>query len=188
MASKTREQMIDGTVELLARGGMPQTSFATVLERTGSPRGSIYHHFPKGKDQLVSAAVETSGARSIAMIRAWRGDSAALLTEKFLAAWRQLLTAFDFTAGCAVLAVTTSTESDDLLDRAAEVFRSWRAELASLLTEGGLPEDQSAGVSSLLIASVEGAVVMCRAEKRIEPFDDVAAHLLAHVSALARDR
>jgi AcrR family transcriptional regulator len=176
--------MIDGTVHLLARGGLQQTSFATVLEHTGAPRGSIYHHFPEGKDQLVSAAVTESGARSIAMIQAWRGEPATVIAERFLAAWRMLLTATEFRAGCAVLAVTTSTESPDVLDDTGAVFRAWREELASLLTDGGLPADRAGAVAAMLIASAEGAVVMSRAERRIEPFDDVAAEVLARVTAL----
>ncbi|MDO9355676.1 MAG: TetR/AcrR family transcriptional regulator [Solirubrobacteraceae bacterium] len=185
MPNDTRQQMIDGTVHLLARGGLQQTSFATVLEHTGAPRGSIYHHFPEGKDQLVSEAVASSGARSIAMIRAWRGEPAEVIASRFLAAWRMLLTATDFRAGCAVLAVTTSTDSADVLYDTATVFRSWRGELAALLTEGGLSVDRAPGIAALLIGAAEGAVVMSRAEQSIEPFDLVVDEVLARVAALA---
>ena len=184
MAKDTRQQMIDGTVHLLARGGMQQTSFATVLEHTGAPRGSIYHHFPHGKDQLVSEAVAASGARSLAMIQSWRGEPAEVVTQRFLDAWRLLLTATNFSAGCAVLAVTTSTESADVLDDTAKVFRTWRHELASLLVEGGLSEEHAPGIAAMTIAAAEGAVVMSRSEQSIEPFDLAAAEVLARVSAL----
>ena len=184
MVKDTRQQMIDGTVHLLARGGMSQTSFATVLEHTGAPRGSIYHHFPEGKDQLVAEAVATSGERSIAMIQAWRGEPAYDIAERFLAAWRGLLTVASFTAGCAVVAVATSTESPDVLDRTATVFRTWREELAVLLAEGGMPGDRAPGIAGLLIAAAEGAVVVSRAEQKIEPFDAMAAEVLAHVAAV----
>ena len=183
MAKDTRQQMIDGTVHLLARGGMQQTSFATVLEHTGAPRGSIYHHFPEGKDQLVSEAVALSGARSIALIRAWRGEPADVIAERFLAAWRMLLTATNFSAGCAVAAVTTSTDSAEVREGTATVFRTWREELALLLAEGGIPERRAPALAALLIAAAEGAVLMSRAEQRIEPFDDVTAEVLARVRA-----
>ena len=184
MAKDTRQQMIDGTVHLLARGGMQQTSFATVLEYTGAPRGSVYHHFPDGKDQLVSEAVALSGARSIAMIRAWRGERADVIAERFLSAWRMLLTGTNFSTGCAVVAVTTSTDSSEVLNETATVFRTWREELALLMTEGGLPERHAPGIAALLIAAAEGAVVMCRAEQRIEPLDDVTTEVLARIADL----
>jgi len=184
MAKDTRQQMIEGTVQLLATGGLHQTSFATVLEKTGAPRGSIYHHFPDGKDQLVSEAVALQGARSIAMIQVWRGEPALVIAERFLNAWRGLLTATNFSAGCAVLAVTTSTDSAEVLDDTATVFRTWREELASLMIEGGLPDRHAPGIAAMLIAAAEGAVVMCRAERRIDIFDDVTAEVLARVAAL----
>jgi hypothetical protein len=108
-----------------------------------------------------------------------------VIAERFLGAWRMLLTATDFRAGCAVLAVTTSTESSDVLEATAAVFRAWREELAALLTVGGLPADRAGAAAAMLIASAEGAVVMSRAERRIEPFDDVAAEVLARMTALA---
>ncbi|MFG6503997.1 TetR/AcrR family transcriptional regulator [Microbacterium sp. P05] len=184
MAKDTRQQMIDGTVHLLARGGLQQTSFATVLEHTGAPRGSIYHHFPEGKDQLVSEAVAASGARSIAMIRAWQGERAEVIAQRFFAAWRLLLTSTNFSAGCAVVAVTTATESTDVLKDTADVFRTWREELSSLLVEGGLSEAQGPGTAAMLIAAAEGAVVMSRAEQRIDPFDLVSAEILARIASL----
>ncbi|MFG6402898.1 TetR/AcrR family transcriptional regulator [Microbacterium sp. P04] len=184
MARDTRQQMIDGTEYLLARGGLAQTSFATVLEHTGAPRGSIYHHFPEGKDQLVSAAVAASGARSIARARASQGESAEVIAQRFFAEWSLMLTSTNFSAGCPVVAVTTSTDSSDVLDDTAQVFRTWREELSSLLVEGGLSEDRAPGIAATLIAAAEGGVVMSRAEQSIEPFDLVTEEVLAHIAVL----
>lgn len=184
VARETRQQMIDGTIDLLASGGMQQTSFATVLERTGAPRGSIYHHFPEGKDQLVGAAVQEAGARARGAMAAWRGESALVVAERFLGLWRSLLVVREFRTGCAIVAVATSTESDRLREGTAEVFRGWRTELAELLALGGLPIASAPGVAALLIAACEGAVVICRAEQSLQPFDDVAGEVLARVAAL----
>ena len=59
--SDTRRKMIEGAVTLLAMRGLEGTAFSDVLERSGAPRGSIYHHFPGGKAQLGVEAVESSG-------------------------------------------------------------------------------------------------------------------------------
>jgi TetR/AcrR family transcriptional repressor of lmrAB and yxaGH operons len=61
MARDVRDRMIDGAIRLLAQRGLQATSFSEVLELTGAPRGSVYHHFPEGKDQLVSAANAVAG-------------------------------------------------------------------------------------------------------------------------------
>ena len=57
--------MIESAVVLLAKQGYRATSFDAVLERSKAPRGSIYHHFPGGKDELIAAAIDLAGARAI---------------------------------------------------------------------------------------------------------------------------
>lgn len=175
--------MIGGAVRLLAQQGLQGTSFAEVLELTGAPRGSIYHHFPGGKDQLVAAAVDAAGRQAMGVLDGLAGESPERITETFLGLWRLLLERTGNTAGCAVLAVTVATRSDDLLDRAGGVFRSWRARLAELLAAGGLADADATAFAATLVAASEGAVVLARAERSLEPFDAVAGYLLARVRA-----
>jgi len=61
--STTRRTMIAGAASLLARRGMGATSFSEVLAATGAPRGSLYHHFPGGKDELMAEATRYAGDR-----------------------------------------------------------------------------------------------------------------------------
>ena len=53
-----RTKMVKGAAGLLATKGVEGTSFAEVLAVTDAPRGSIYHHFPGGKSELVHAALD----------------------------------------------------------------------------------------------------------------------------------
>src|SRR5258706_16218094 len=117
-----RDRMIDGAIRLLSQQGLQATSFGEVLELTGAPRGSVYHHFPGGKDQLVGAAVDRAGARALQTLDGKQGVSAEELTAVFLALWRELLVRSDCGAGCAVLAVTVATDSQKLLQNAGAVF------------------------------------------------------------------
>ena len=66
MAKEVRSRMVEGAVRLLARQGLQATSFSEVLELTGAPRGSVYHHFPGGKPRPRRAppTSSASGARS----------------------------------------------------------------------------------------------------------------------------
>jgi TetR/AcrR family transcriptional repressor of lmrAB and yxaGH operons len=185
MVNDTRQRMIDGAVRLLATAGLQGTSFSEVLELTGAPRGSIYHHFPDGKEQLVAAAVDSAGAHAISVLERFAGWSAREVAAGFLDMWRQLLVLSRFRAGCSVLAVTTATDSPELLAHSAEVFRGWRRELSILLTAGGLAEADAPGYAALLIASAEGAVVLSRAERSLEPFELVAGELVERVDVLA---
>lgn len=174
---EVRDRMVAGAVRLLAQKGLQAASFSEILELTQAPRGSVYHHFPGGKDQLVGEAVDLAGQRALDALRA-TGASAREVTSAFLELWRQLLVRSSFQAGCAVLAVTVATDSPDLLARAGAVFQAWREALAKRLEEGGLDAERAGPFAALLVASTEGAVAVARAARSLEPFDTVARVLL----------
>ncbi len=188
MAGEVRKKMIEGAAQLLARNGLQSTSFAEVLEHTGAPRGSVYHHFPEGKDQMVAAAVDLAGDFLVALLDKRAGATSVAVAEHFLAIWRGVLAQSKCASGCAVLAVAVATDSPDLLNHASAVFRQWRARLAELLEQGGLARKDARRFATVLIASAEGAVVMSRAEQDIEPFETVAKQLLDQARALAAPR
>ena len=185
MAGDVRERMIDGAIRLLAKQGLQATSVSEVLELTGAPRGSVYHHFPEGKDQLVSAAVDRAGARALSALEGKFALSAEELTTLFLGIWRELLVRSQCGAGCAVLAVTVATDSPELLQHARAVFRSWRGQLSELLEHAGLSTQEAAQLAATLVAASEGAVVLSRAEQSLEPFDLVAEYLLEQVRKMS---
>jgi TetR/AcrR family transcriptional regulator, lmrAB and yxaGH operons repressor len=137
--------MIEGAVKLLALHGLQATSFSEVLEVTGAPRGSIYHHFPEGKDQPIAAAVELAGSRALEPLDQLAGAPPEEIATFFLGMWRRLLSHTQFDAGCAVLAVTIATDSRELLDHAGAVFRSWRGRLTELFNRAawqrGMPSN-----------------------------------------------
>jgi AcrR family transcriptional regulator len=170
--------MVEGAVRLLATNGVEGTSFAGVLEATGAPRGSIYHHFPGGKQELLHAALDLSGGRGFAALDATRGQPPQVVVEHFLAHWRSLLDYSGCTAGCAVVAVTVAAD-DELLEHAGTVFRTWTELLAELFAVGGMEAERARRLAVTVIAATEGAVALCRAERSMEPFEEVGTVLLS---------
>ncbi len=180
-----RSRMVDGAVRLLATRGVEGTSFAEVLEATDSPRGSVYHHFPGGKPELLHAALDLASERGLAAMEATRGQPAALVIERFLALWRDLLDYSQLTAGCAVVAVTVAANDDDLLDHAGTIFRTWTELLTGLCEAGGMDSRSSRSLAVTVIAATEGVVAICRAERSMEPFEEVQGVLLSLVESLS---
>jgi TetR/AcrR family transcriptional regulator, lmrAB and yxaGH operons repressor len=180
-----RDRMIDGTVQLLATRGLQATSFREVVALTGAPRGSIYHHFPDGKQQMVAAALERASDRAMRLLRSGGPAPANEVAERFVGMWRALLVSTDCSAGCSVAAVTTAADASDLLELTGRVFATWRRELADLLERGGLGRADAEAYASTLIAACEGAVVVSRAERSVAPFDQVADFLLGQIPPMA---
>ena len=177
--SDARRKMVESAAVLLAMRGLQGTAFSDVLERSGAPRGSIYHHFPRGKDQLVDAAIDLTGTRAIEALDAVAGRPPSTVTGAFLDLWRAVLVRSNLRAGCAVLAVTVAADSPALLDHAGAIFRAWRGRIADLYVAGGLDRPAAEKLATTLVAATEGAVVVSRAERSLEPFELVAAQLLA---------
>jgi TetR/AcrR family transcriptional repressor of lmrAB and yxaGH operons len=173
-----RARMVEGAVRLLATKGVEGTSFAEVLEATDSPRGSVYHHFPGGKPELIHAALDLASERALTAMVASRGQSAAIVVERFLSMWRALLERSEFKAGCAVVAVTVAANDDDLRDHAGAIFRTWTELLADLFEAGGVDAGSARLLAVIAIAATEGAVALCRAERSMQPFQDVETVLL----------
>ena len=176
--------MVEGAVRLLATEGVEGTSFKEVLAVADAPRGSVYlHHFPGGKSELFHAALDRVSERALGTMEATRGKSAPEVLERFLGLWRALLDYSRLRAGCAVVSVTIAGPDADILDHVGTVFRNWTDQLAELFVVGGMPEDMARRMATVTIAATEGAVVLSRAQRSRDPFDDVASTL----SGLIRD-
>jgi AcrR family transcriptional regulator len=178
-----RNRMVEGAVRLLATKGVEGTSFAEVLDATDSPRGSLYHHFPGGKSELLHAALDLASERGLAAMEATRGQPAAVVIERFLDLWRGLLEYSELSAGCAVVAVTVAANDDDLLDHAGTIFRSWTELLSGLCVAGGMDTVSARSLAVTVIAATEGVVALCRAERSMEPFEEVHHVLLSLVES-----
>jgi TetR/AcrR family transcriptional repressor of lmrAB and yxaGH operons len=181
--SDARDRMVRSALQLLARNGVQATSFSQVLDHAKAPRGSVYHYFPSGKEQLLGEALDLASHDALAFLDRGKDTSPSGLTERFISMWRAVLAGSDFEAGCAVLAVAVTSDEPALSARASDIFRRWRQQLASRFAAAGVSDEESVRFAATLIAATEGAVVLSRAEASLEPFDLVAAHI---VEAAAR--
>jgi AcrR family transcriptional regulator len=176
MAQDTRARMISGAARMVGSKGARSTSLRDLAHEAGVPIGSTYHHFPGGKQQLVDEAVRAVGGHIDRIIASARADGVESALASLTGEWRRVLTGSDFRTGCAVLAV--ATEDDDGLRRTAmHIFDGWQTEMAGILTDAGVPAQRAPQLARMIVAAVEGAVALCRAERSTAPLDDVADEL-----------
>ncbi|WP_239135138.1 TetR/AcrR family transcriptional regulator [Streptomyces sp. SID12488] len=178
--SDSRDRMILSAAALLREYGASATSIDRVLAYSGAPRGSVYHHFPGGRTQLIDEAVALSGDFISGLIdAATRSDDPVEAVDAFFALWRDRLVESGFRAGCPIVAVAVETNDDapQLALSAAAVFARWQEALAALFVRHGLTEERSRRLGSFIIAAVEGAVIMCRAEQSTDPIEAAAAEI-----------
>jgi TetR/AcrR family transcriptional repressor of lmrAB and yxaGH operons len=188
LVNDSKQRMIQRAAVLLAKKGLQGASFSEVLAASGAPRGSVYHHFPGGKEELVLAAVVAAGEQAMAVLQTLDGKPAVEVARTFLDLWRTVLVRSNFGAGCAIVAVTIAAEAPALRQSAAEIFQKWRRRLAELFVNGGVPAARAPAIAATLLAACEGAVILSRAEQSFEPFDQVAAEQLSMINAVINHR
>ncbi|MFE5757575.1 TetR/AcrR family transcriptional regulator [Streptomyces massasporeus] len=178
--SDSRERMVLSAAELLREYGVGATSIDRVLAHSGAPRGSVYHHFPGGRAQLIDEAVALAGDFIAGLIdAATRAGDPVKAVDAFFELWRERLVQSDFRAGCPIVAVAVETNDDapHLARSAAAVFARWQDALAALFERHGLPEQRGKRLAAFIIAAVEGSVIMCRAERSPAALEATAAEI-----------
>ena len=177
--------MVQSAALLFREQGYSGTGFRDVIEHSGAPRGSIYHHFPGGKSQLAAETVRYASDVVAARIErvVGDGDPAAMLSA-YIAGWRRTLERSDFRAGCPIVAVAVEAhERPEVAEAVVDAFSRWEGMFAKQLRGAGIARTRAARLSTLTVASIEGAVVLCRARRDTKPLDDVGRELEALVAA-----
>jgi len=172
--------MVRSAASLIRTRGMSGTSFSDLLADSGAPRGSIYHHFPKGKEQLAADAIQWTSERVLAHQRANPATTAQGVLERFIDMWRQTVIVSGGKAGCVVAGVAIDTVAGEpgLIDLVRATFRSWADLLAEQLEAVGVPADRASAIALATLAGMEGALILCRAEGNNRPLETVAAELM----------
>lgn len=179
----SRDRLLDAAVDLLQRQGYHGTGLNELLERSGAPRGSLYHYFPGGKEQIGAEAIARAGEQVAAavahLLRA--KPSAADAVEALAALLAAGLEASAFERGCpvATTALEVTPRSEPIRAAVQASFESWLAPLRARLEAAGFAPEQAAQRADLTIATLEGALVLARARQNADVLRDAGSQLRA---------
>ncbi len=154
--------MLTSTALLVRERGARATSIDDVLAHSGAPRGSVYHHFPGGREQLLREATELA-SDFVAARLAGVGDDPLAVLDAFVGYVGE---------GCPVVAVAIE-DGTDAQAAAGVAFARWQEALGEGLERAGVPARRA----TLVIAALEGAIVMSRAQSDPAPLESVRDQL-----------
>ncbi|MBJ7341855.1 MAG: TetR/AcrR family transcriptional regulator [Mycolicibacterium sp.] len=168
--------MLFTAAEVMREKGAAGVTIDEVLARSGAPRGSVYHHFPDGRSQLLTEALRYAGDSITALIDDAATQGCIALVRQFVAFWERTLVDGDFAAGCPVVAAAIGSADDDpaLTEIAGDIFSRWRDALARAFVADGFDDADAGSLAVTCIAALEGAVVLCRATRTAEPLHEVS--------------
>ncbi|WP_167107720.1 TetR/AcrR family transcriptional regulator [Mycobacterium sp. DL592] len=171
--------MLISAAEVLRERGAAGVTIDEVLARSGAPRGSVYHHFPEGRSQLLREALDYAGDAITASIDEAAGKNSTVMLRRFVQLWEDALIASDYSAGCPVLAAAIGSGEDEqqLTAVAGDIFSRWREASKQAYIREGFDDAEAASLADTTISAMEGAVVLCRSVRSLEPLHEVAGQL-----------
>jgi TetR/AcrR family transcriptional repressor of lmrAB and yxaGH operons len=190
MVKDTRERMIETTAGLVHRRGFHGTSLNEILAESGAPRGSLYYHFPGGKEELVLEATRQGVARITQFLKEifTQAPDAAEAVRAFIEAAAHELHDSGFVFGCPVAPIILdSPQSSALAKVCREALEEWQGVLVEGLGSAGIEGGRAKSLAVMIVCGLEGGLILARARREIAPLDAVGEELALMVrSALPR--
>jgi len=188
----SRARFVETTAALLRRQGYHATGLSQIVEESGAPKGSLYFHFPGGKEELAKAALERSGQamqdKLAALATGAKSPAAAI--RAVTSSLADELEASRFQDGCpmATVALEAGAEVPALKAVCSASYARWQALLEGYLAHAGMPAARAKALANLVLAAVEGALLLSRAHADTAPLraagEELAALLETQVSAV----
>jgi AcrR family transcriptional regulator len=173
-----RQNLVRSAMRLFRRQGYASTGLQQVLAESGAPKGSLYHYFPGGKEALGEAAVELAGGlmrQQLAELAARHAEPGAFLRAycKVMAGWMQ---ESGFRSGCPVATtlLETAPESPAITAAGQRALDGWIDVVAGVLAKGGMARREARSRAMLILAAMEGALILSRVRQSTRPILEVA--------------
>lgn len=172
-ASDSKGKTLAAAAKLFRRQGYHGTALHDILAAGGSPRGSLYFHFPNGKEEIGEAALTLAGeaVRQAIALAADTSDNAEIFLTRIARGMASDLEKSDYQEGCpiATTALETAAHSDVLGAATRGAFQNWEAEIKRGLQHFGMMSDHADWVATTVLSQLEGALLLARTYRSLEP-------------------
>jgi TetR/AcrR family transcriptional repressor of lmrAB and yxaGH operons len=169
-----RDRIVRSAVELVRQRGVHGAGLRQIVAHADGPRGSLQRYFPGGKTQLISEALNLAAAEVLDDTESGLIDAANLVDaiDAIFAPWRQVLVDSNFSLGCPVAATVVDASGDDQLRQEARaLLTQMQDSVRDVLVRFGVPKSTADDDASVLVAALEGALILSRADQSTEPLD-----------------
>ena len=184
-ADDSKGKTLTAAVKLFRQQGYHGTALHDILAAGGAPRGSLYFHFPKGKEEIGAGALSLAGeAVRLAIVQAAeKSDSAESFLVRIVRAMASDLERSDYREGCpiATTALETAAQSEVLGAATRTAFQKWELEIKRGLFRFGLTSGDADLVATMVLSQLEGALLLARTYRSLVPIQraEEAVRLLA---------
>ena len=179
--SSTRDQFIATACDLLESQGFHATGLNQIVSESGAPKGSLYYHFPQGKDELAEEAIAWAGANVAERIRVGlsESDDPAAAVRSFVANIAHHVEASGFRSGGPLMTVAmeTATTNERLNHACRAAYRQLLSAFEEKLSSCGVPQPRAGELAIFITGAIEGGVILCRTFHSGDPLRTIAHQL-----------
>jgi TetR/AcrR family transcriptional repressor of lmrAB and yxaGH operons len=190
-ADDSKGKTLTAAVKLFRQQGYHGTALHDILAAGGAPRGSLYFHFPKGKEEIGAGALSLAGetVRQAIVQAAEKSDSAESFLVRIVRAMASDLERSDYREGCpiATTALETAAQSEVLGAATRTAFQKWELEIKRGLFRFGLTSGDADLVATMVLSQLEGALLLARTYRSLAPIQraEEAVRLLVYAAKSA---
>jgi len=176
-AMLSRVELIERLSETFRRYGYEGASMSRIAKATGLGKASLYHHFPRGKEQMAAAAIDA--------VTSWFEDNVFLSLQSAHPP-RQRITAMLETLrdhhdsgrlACLPSLFALAEERTLFGEAIANFFARWIDGLSQTLTDSGLARDIALRRAYDGVERIQGTLILCRALADVRCFAALVADL-----------
>jgi TetR/AcrR family transcriptional repressor of nem operon len=189
---QTRRKIVEAAAPIFNKRGYEGSSLRDLMEATGLEKGGIYRHF-SSKEELAAEAFDYTweAARDVRYAHLDENGNGIDKLKQFIANFVDHRS--PVAGGCPIL--NTAVEADDgnpvLRARVAKALKSWLTRLQNIVEQAQVRGEARAeadpkAVATLIVASLEGALMMSRIQRNDDALRRVQAHLDDYVDASLR--
>lgn len=186
MAAGTRERMVETTARLIQAHGLHGVSLGDILRESGAPRGSLYFHFPGGKNALVLEAMQAGIEEATRDLKECLqgADNPADGVRSFFQAAARAMVDSHYAFGCPVAPIVLDGPGADteLASACQAAFDEWECLYREALETAGVGPARAARLARTLLAGLEGALMMARSVRSSAPIEEVGEELAGMVA------
>lgn len=189
VASTAREQIVEATCDLLEAQGYHATGLNQIVAESGAPKGSLYHYFPDGKEELAAAAIDRTGLELAGRVEAGLAlhDDPAEAVQFLAQRIADVIEQSGFRAGgpLTTVAMETATSSVRINLACRAAYDRLHAAFAARLAAGGYKPQRAAELATFVTAAIEGGIILSRTYHSGDPLRCVGRELAALLAVSA---
>lgn len=174
----TKEIIIRSTAYLMQKKGYFGTGLNDIIKHSGAPKGSIYYHFPNGKEEIAEAAIKWTEKTVTSFIKEelQKYDEALPAVKQFILDSARRFETDEYFVGVPITAVVleTSTSSEKLRNSCHHAFEVWSEEFTLKLLRNGYPPEEAEKLGKLINSMIQGALISALAKGDASPLRNTA--------------